>query len=87
MITYRYIGVNEPFQCADSTLMAYIPAGMNLKLKISIDGEFYDEIPEDLIVVGSLTDSSEKVLKVNNLMCNTYLMFVGTGTGKIKLKK
>ena len=87
MITYREISINEPFQCADSTLMAYIPEGMNLKLYISIDGNFYDEIPSDLIVVGDLTDSSAKVLQINNLQCNTYLKFVGTGTGKIKIKK
>ena len=87
MITYREISINEPFQCADKTLMAYIPAGMNLKLKISIDGYFYDEIPADLIVSGDLTDGTEKVLQVNNLMCSSYLKFVGTGTGKIKIKK
>lgn len=86
MVTYKYVKIGEPFQCADDTLMAYIPAGMNLKLQISIDGNFYDEIPSDLVIIGDLTDSSEKILKVNNLMCNTFLKFVGTGTGKIKLK-
>ena len=87
MITYRYVNINEPFQCADSTLMAYIPQGMSLKLKISLDGNCYDEIPDSLIVVGDLSDSTEKILQVNNLMCNTYLMFTGTGKGKIKIKK
>ena len=86
MITYRDIHIDEPFQCAGSTLMAHIPAGMNLKLYISLDGTFYDEIPADLIVVGDLTDNTEKILKINNLMCNSYLKFVGTGTGKIKIK-
>ena len=87
MITYKYVNIDEPFQCADNTLMAYIPAGMKLKLKISLDGNFYDEIPDTLIIVGDLSDSTEKILKVNNLMCNSYLMFTGTGTGKIKIKK
>ena len=86
MITYRYIKVNEPFQSADSVLMAYIPAGMSLKLQISIDGQYYADIPDDLVVIGDLTSGEEQVLKINNLMCNTYLKFVGTGNGKIKLK-
>ena len=86
MITYRYVNINEPFQCADSTLMAYIPAGMSLKLQISIDGQYYADIPDDLIVIGDWTSGEEHVLKINNIMCNTYLKFVGTGNGKIKLK-
>lgn len=86
MITYKQVNINEPFQSAGSTLLAYIPAGMNLKLFISVDGNFYDEIPANLYVIGDLTDGSEKILQVSHLMCNSYLKFVGTGTGKIKIK-
>lgn len=86
MITYKEVKIGEPFQSGGNTLMAYIPQGMNLKLYISIDGNFYDEVPKEMYIIGDLTDETEKVLKINNLMCNSYLKFVGTGTGKIKLK-
>lgn len=86
MITYKYVSINEPFQSACSTVMAYIPAGMNLKLQLSVDGNYYADVPDDLIIVGDLTSGEEQVLKINNLMCNTFLKFVGTGAGKIKLK-
>ena len=41
---------------------------------------------KDLVVIGDLTSGEEQVLKINNIMCNTYLKFVGTGNGKIKIK-
>lgn len=86
MITYKEVKINEPFQSAGSTLMAYIPAGMSLSIQISIDGNYYTEIPADLVIVGDLASGQEQILKINNLMCNTYIKFVGTGIGKIKVK-